>query len=141
MHGRCEKVHNIKQENWFVLPPLEEYYYQNRNPHYRKTPPFRSDCALGEESQNPMAFIYPKHNTKLYLPKGFDGKTKATVFKIAHKEANQKVYWPLDNQYLGQTIEFHEIELKPTVGKHQLVVVDEKGNKLERSFEILEGGF
>jgi penicillin-binding protein 1C len=43
----------------------------------------------------------------------------------------------LDNEYLGMTKDFHEMELKPKPGKHRVVLVDEDGVRIEQSFEIV----
>jgi penicillin-binding protein 1C len=31
----CESLENIQQKSWFVLPPLQEYYYKKQNPFYK----------------------------------------------------------------------------------------------------------
>lgn len=136
VNGACESVHNMLAKSWFVLPPLEEYYYKNKNPSYRKPPVFRSDCRFDTEQQS-MQFIYPKNPTTIFIPIDFDGKINGTVFKIAHQIPEKIVYWHLDNEYLGMTKDFHEMELKPKPGKHKVVLVDEDGLRIEQSFNIV----
>jgi penicillin-binding protein 1C len=136
VNGLCESVNNMTAKSWFVLPPLEEYYYKNKNPSYRKPPKFRSDCRFDAEQQS-MQFIYPKNPTTIFIPVDFDGEINGTVFKIAHQNAEKTVYWHLDNEYLGMTKDFHEMELKPKPGKHKVVLVDEDGVRIEQSFEIM----
>ena len=63
----CERLENIKQKSWFVLPPLMEYYYKDKNPFYKALPKFRDDC-LGE-TKNSMKFIYPTEKSTIFLPK------------------------------------------------------------------------
>ena len=65
----CESMDNIKQQSWFILPPLMEYYYKNKNPFYKTLPKFRNDC-LGEV-QNAMKFIYPTEKRTIFLPKEY----------------------------------------------------------------------
>ena len=55
---------------------------------------------------------------------------------MAHRSPETLVYWHLEDYYIGQTKTFHEIELNPPAGKHKLVLVDEKGNRLEIEFEV-----
>ncbi|HEX8059469.1 MAG TPA: penicillin-binding protein 1C, partial [Cyclobacteriaceae bacterium] len=45
LHAGCEQLDNIVSENWFVLPPVQEYYYRNHHISYRALPPFRKGCA------------------------------------------------------------------------------------------------
>jgi penicillin-binding protein 1C len=136
VNGACESVHNMVAKSWFVLPPLEEYYYKNKNPSYRMPPEFRSDCRFDAEQES-MQFIYPKNPTTIFIPVDFDGKINGTVFKIAHQIPEKAVYWHLDNEYLGMTKNFHEMELKPKPGKHRVVLVDEDGVRIEQYFEIV----
>ncbi len=134
----CELPSAMLQQPWFVLPPLEEFYYKSQNPNYMLLPPFREDCAQGlKADKRMMELIYPKNPTKIYVPLDLDGKLSRTVFKIAHRNVDTPVYWHIDNQYVGTTTTFHEMALSPPPGRHLLTVVDEKGNRLEQVFEIL----
>jgi len=81
--------------------------------------------------------IYPKKATKIYVPIDLNGALGKTVFKVAHRNPETTVYWHIDHTYLGSTTTFHEMALQPEVGEHQLVLIDQDGNRLERDFEIL----
>jgi penicillin-binding protein 1C len=134
----CELPSAMLQKAWFVLPPLEEFYYKSQNPNYKAQPPFRADCApSSKQDKKMMELIYPKNPTKIYVPLDLDGQLSRTVFKIAHRNVDTPVYWHIDNQYIGTTATFHEMALNPLPGRHVLTVVDEAGNRLEQSFEIL----
>jgi penicillin-binding protein 1C len=139
VNSECETPTSMVHDSWFVLPPLEEYYFKSKNPNYKILPPFRGDCdALNTESGSPMQMIYPKHKAIIYVPVDLNGKPSRTVFKLAHRIPETIVYWHLDNEYIGSTQHFHHMELQPFPGKHLLTIVDEHGNAIERSFEILE---
>ncbi len=135
----CELASNIQHVPWFVLPPMEEFYYKSKNPSYLSPPPFRADCIASSASSehNPMQFIYPKFNTKIYVPIDLDGKRGSTVFKATHRKAETLIYWHLDGTYLGSTQSFHEMSLQPAIGKHLLTLVDKDGYRLEQAFEII----
>ena len=45
-------------------------------------------------------------------------------------------YWYLDNDYLGETSDVHQMELTPSRGKHRVTVVDEEGNALGVEFGV-----
>jgi penicillin-binding protein 1C len=123
---------------WFVLPPLEEFYFKQRNPNYLPPPPFRKDCeGMIASSEQPMQLIYPKNPTKIYIPVELDGQPGQVVFKVAHRNPETTVYWNIGNQYLGATKGFHEFAWRPPAGKQVLTVVDENGNRLEQPFEVL----
>ena len=85
----------------------------------------------------PLAIIYPKSQSNIYIPTQLDGTLSKTVFEASHINASSTIYWHLDEQYLGQTIDIHQIELVPTEGKHVLTLVDDMGFEITRSFNVL----
>ena len=139
VHSDCESPSQMEHVPWFILPPVEEYYFKPHQPNYKVLPKFRSDCQENASTltNNPMQLIYPKVLTKIYVPVDLDGELSRTVFKVAHRSPSQTIHWHLNESYLGSTTDFHEMELKPDAGKHLLTLVDENGHRLERSFRIV----
>jgi penicillin-binding protein 1C len=134
--GNCVPADEIINKSWFVLPPSMEYYYKTKNYQYRVLPPFRPDCLQGENA-NPMEVIYPKDGAKIYVPLEADGSRGRVIFNAAHRQADVKIFWHLDDQYVGETRHFHQIALNPPPGKHQLTLVDGNGNTIHIGFEVL----
>lgn len=125
-------VAKMVHKKWFVLPPIQEYYYKKRNSSYKVLPP-----GLGQENRA-MEFIYPsKRNTHLYVPLELDGTPGKTIFEIAHRRPDTIVFWHLDGEYLGETKTFHQMGVFPGEGEHELVVVDEEGNVLVSRFTVM----
>ncbi len=134
----CEAPGDIRHEPWFILPPLQEFYYRRHEPSYRSLPPVRPDCReTTSQPGSPMQLIYPRYPTRILVPTDLDGVTQRTVFTVAHRLPETTIYWHLDNQFMGSTQTFHEMELHPPVGRHRLTLVDERGHRLEREFEII----
>jgi penicillin-binding protein 1C len=136
IHSACESIDKIAHTNWFVLPPIQEYYFKAKNLSYKTLPPFRADCQNGTTVSG-MDLIYPKPNAKIFIPRGFDGKPGSSVFELAHRNAAAKVYWHLDGEFIGETQRNHQIALNPGEGRHTLTIVDEAGEALERQFEVI----
>ncbi|WP_109301739.1 penicillin-binding protein 1C [Aquimarina sp. AU474] len=136
VNSSCEPVSNIVHEPWFVLPPLQAYFFKTNNADYKALPSYRSDCV--KEREDRMDFIFPKPNSSVYLPKGFDGKRNEVVLKIAHTNPEIQVFWYVDNEFVGTTKQFHEMPILPKPGKHVITVLDEKGNELKRRIEVKE---
>ncbi len=136
VNSSCEAVANIIHEPWFVLPPLQEYFFKTNNATYKTLPPFRTDCK--KDAENKMDFIFPKNNGSVYLPKGFDGEVNEVVLKVAHTNPEIKIFWYVDHKYVGSTKQFHEMPLRPEPGKHNITILDENGNELKRNIEIKE---
>ncbi len=138
VNNSCEPPSEMIHQSFFVLPPVEEHYYRFKNPNYQTLPPFRPDCnTVKDEQSNPMQLIYPKVESKIFVPIDITGALSQTIFKVAHRNGDAIVYWHLNDTYLGKTETFHEMALQPDAGKHTLVLVDGKGNRLESVFEIL----
>lgn len=136
--GECEEPQNMVHKGWFVLPPLVEYYYKPKHPDYVAPPQYRADCKTATSKINPMQLIYPKSFTKIYVPRDIDGNLSSTIFRLAHRQPEKSVFWHLDREYMGVTKTFHQVSLNPAVGKHTITLVDEDGNTLEQSFEIIQ---
>jgi penicillin-binding protein 1C len=134
--GNCVPPDEIINKKWFVLPPSMEYYYKAKNYEYHVLPPFRPDC-IQPEGGKPMEIIYPKDGAKIYVPLEADGSRGRVIFNAAHRQAGIKIFWHLDDQYVGETIDFHQIALNPSPGKHQLTLVDGNGNTIHIGFEVL----
>lgn len=123
--------------NFFIIPTLAETYYKRYNPSYHSLPPLHPDCASAEQSNDNLAIIYPRPGSKIYVPFEWDKKKSRAVFSAVHRSDTALVYWTLDKHYLGKTKEFHQIEIDPKPGKHQLVLQDEYGSMVSTSFEVL----
>ncbi|MEM7102569.1 MAG: penicillin-binding protein 1C [Bacteroidota bacterium] len=139
VHGECERPSEMVHKSWFVLPPVEEHYFKLKNPDYVPLPPFREDCIDQAivSSSKPMQLIYPKSPTTIFIPRDLDGEQSRTVFRAAHRQSETTIYWHIDNEFIGSTTDFHEMEFNPEPGKHQLTLIDRDGFRLEQEFEIL----
>lgn len=118
---------------WFVLPPAEEWYYRRWNLDYKPLPP--SAGSAGGISA--IALFNPEENAAVYVPREIDGREGRIVFQAASRIQDEKIYWHLDDVYLGVTETFHEMEARPAPGRHVLTLVDSSGNTLRRNFEAL----
>jgi penicillin-binding protein 1C len=136
LHAGCENLDNITSESWFVLPPVQEYYYRNHHLSYRALPPFRKDCA-DPAGIVAMDMIYPKIDSKIFIPRDLDGKLGSTIFQAAHRNPGATIYWHLDGQFIGATSRTHKISLSPGEGSHRITLVDQQGETLQKDFDVI----
>ncbi|MEF3078063.1 penicillin-binding protein 1C [Winogradskyella poriferorum] len=134
VNSSCKDVSNLKTTSWFVLPPLQEYYFKTKNPFYKPLPPFRNDCV--ETSAIHMEFIYPNQQNTIFLPKDFDGNTNDLILKVAHSKPELTLYWYIDDAFIGQTKDIHDIAVLPLQGDHTITVVDELGNEIKHRITV-----
>ncbi|GAB4159600.1 MAG: penicillin-binding protein 1C [Winogradskyella sp.] len=136
VNSSCESVSKLKTVSWFVLPPLQEYYFKTKNPFYKPLPPYRGDCI--ETSATRMEFIYPNQQNTIFLPKDFDGNTNDLVLKVAHSKPELVLYWYIDDIYVGQTKDIHDMAILPKQGKHLITVLDELGNEIKHTITVAD---
>jgi penicillin-binding protein 1C len=129
----------VRQENWFVLPPVLEWFYQSRHLDYKPLPQYRSDClesAAAVETPS-ISLIYPRESGEIYVPVELDGTRGRTVFEAVHRNPDLQIYWHLDEEYLGVTRDIHQMALDPDPGIHVLTLVDENGEQMDQTFKVL----
>jgi len=136
VNSSCYPIAKMKHKSWFVIPPLMEFYYQQKNPSYKTLPTFKQGCLSDDKSV--MDFIYPKESVKIFLPKDFNEQTNDLVFRLAHSIPDIKVFWYIDTNFIGTTQTFHEMAIQPNIGKHIITAIDEQGNEIKRKIEITE---
>ena len=136
VNSGCYEVAKMKNETFFVLPTLMEYYYQKTNPSYRKLPLWESSCQKFDSS--PMELISPENAEQILIPVELDGTLGKLAVEVAHRNVNAIIYWNLDDEFLGTTEGIHQKELSPSSGNHVLTLVDSEGNTLVKEFEVVE---
>ena len=130
----CANTEPTLRKSWFTLPPVWEWYYKQHHPEYKPLPPFKAGC--GEDTFQPMQFIYPPMNARIKLPKQLDGSKGFLTVELAHSNPNATIFWHLDETYQAQTQDFHKISLQPAAGKHSLTAVDGEGNTISTTFFV-----
>ena len=126
----CPYHRTIDGIHTFVLPPSMEWYYRQHHPEYKPYIP------ANKQDYSPMEFIYPESGAVIYIPRQLDGSTAGITFNLAHRNPDTKVFWHLDNGYVGETQYLHQIRLIPPEGKHTVTAVDESGNTISVGFTI-----
>jgi penicillin-binding protein 1C len=134
--ANCYPADKMVGRQWFVLPPVQEWFYKKRHPNYKTLPPLSPSCAGNQAVLKPMEFIYPNTHNAIRLSKQLDGSVGALALELAHRQPNAIVYWHLNDTYLGSTQYFHQMSVTPKEGWHLITVVDEWGNTLSRGIEV-----
>jgi penicillin-binding protein 1C len=134
--GNCYPVDRMIHKSWFVLPPVQEWYYKRHNAGYQILPPYLKSCDPGD--QRSMDLVYPREEVKIYIPRGLKGDKGRVVFEAVHSDPDATIFWHLDDQYLAATKFIHQMELLPAEGHHVIILIDENGEELIRKFEMVE---
>ncbi len=134
VNSSCESVSRMQERSWFVLPPAQAYYYKNYHVEYQALPPLKPGCE--EDQSRQIAILYPEHQAVLYLPKGFSGEREKVVLRATHARSDATLYWHLDDVYLGETRQIHQMACLVEPGNHILTLLDEDGNRRSILFEV-----
>ncbi len=137
VNENCEHPSNMLHKKWFVLAPAMEWYYKQNNHDYKPLPPFKPGCKYVESGKQ-IELIYPQADAKIYVPLEINGERGKTIFTAAHRKADAKIFWSLDDEFITTTIDFHQVALNPVAGNHTLTLVDENGESVSRQFQVLD---
>ncbi|GAB6012024.1 penicillin-binding protein 1C [Viscerimonas tarda] len=135
VYDDCAGARGIVHTPWFVLPASWELYYRDQHPDYISLPPYSPEC-MGNGQDKIMEFIYPFSGAVISLPKQLDGSEGELVFELAYRLSQKRIFWHLDNSYIGETQHFHKKTAHPSKGEHKLTVVDEDGNTASVKFTV-----
>lgn len=137
VHAECAPVDALQAEPWFVLPSNQEVLYARRHADYRPLPDWRPDCAPSEEPAAALTVVHPRPGAEVLVPVDLDGRRGALALEAAHRDPGADVHWHLDGRYLATTHHLHQLEVAPEPGAHRLVLVDDRGGRVERDFTVL----
>ena len=132
----CESLTQMVEVPWFVLPPIQEFYFKSKNFGYRQLPPWRSNCAHTSTLAT-MDLIYPKPHSKVYVPYELDGSAGSALFEAAHQNPSATLFWHLDGKFLAATHKTHKLPVHPEHGNHILIVIDDAGESISRPFFVI----
>lgn len=136
VNSDCMSPDEMKNVPWFVLPPAMEYFYRRKHPEYKTLPPVAPGCTASK-TISMMEFIYPTQGIKIFIPRDQGGQATRVVAEVAHRNPSKKIFWHLDEKWVGATKSIHQIEIQASAGVHALTVVDEDGNSIKCLFNIL----
>jgi len=135
VNSQCYEMDRIIKVSWFTLPPEMAHYYKLTHSDYMEKPLFKSKCL--EANRNQLAILYPTSNEKIFLPKALSGKKQHLVCEASHVRHKEKLFWHLNDDYLGVTKEFHTMELALNSGDYELMVMDIHGNIEKQKFTLV----
>lgn len=136
VNADCVPLSDIRNNPWFVLPPAMEYFYRQKHPEYKVLPPPAPGCSA-DKNIEVMEFIYPSPGIKIFIPRDQTGLQTRIIPEVAHRNPSKKIFWHLDEKFIGTTKSIHQIEILANSGVHVLTVVDEDGNSIKCAFSII----
>ena len=134
LHAGCAPLGEIHSEGWFTLPPGQAWFYARRRADYRPLPPWAPGCGNDEAR---MSVLSPREGAEVFVPRELDGDLGRVVFEAAHRDRSEPIHWHLDAEFVGTTTTIHQLALAPPAGPHVLTLIDSRGGRLQRRFEVM----
>lgn len=135
VNAGCADPFSIVSRPWFVLPPVQEYYFQKKHSNYQHLPPFKPGCA--GNTVTAMDIVYPGQDFKVFIPKELDGQMGRMVLQAASRSKDAVLYWHIDGQFKKATRGDHKWAVLLSEGYHKIVLIDENGASVERTFQVI----
>ena len=129
----CWERGDIKEVLQVIYPPEVIEYLKGRGNIVYTLPPHRNSCPTVSPA-NPIQFIYPQDGSRILVPRGISGEYQKIKLRVAHSKKESRLFWYLDDRYLGETCEFHQQTITLLTGRHKLHVLDQEGHYQEIEF-------
>jgi penicillin-binding protein 1C len=133
VNSDCYPIENTIDSVFFVIPSKAKYYYEKQNMRNFSLPPLMQNCKSFITKE--LEIIYPPEGGRIWLGLG---NKENVIAEAAVNKNNETVYWYLNQQYIGQTKQFHKIKLNPKKGKNVLWINNNNGLSDEIYFELLQ---
>tara|TARA_R110002050_G_scaffold296167_1_gene455813 strand:+ start:6200 stop:8518 length:2319 start_codon:yes stop_codon:yes gene_type:complete len=134
----CSGNITIKAQSFFQLPVIESYYYAQQHPTYRQLPPLSPACADDFSGENYLDVLFPMEGEKIFIPKKLAGEKSELIVEAVLRDANSRMFWHLNGEFLGETKDMHTKALNLVPGEYKLWLEDEKGHNYQRKFTVLQ---
>lgn len=135
VNRNCYPSSLAKPKSIFVLPSTEGYYYRKNHSDYTGKPSPFEGCEL--EQPQVLAINYPRPNSKIFIPRELIGQMSQVVIEASHQNVSAKLYWHLNEEYIGVTEGDHKQSVSLPKGKYDLTIIDDLGNTVSGNFEIV----
>jgi len=89
-----------------------------------------TDSVLETDGYATDGVYLSPNGSRIGLTRNIGRQIDELVLKLVHTEPANKVHWYLEERFLQQTRNFHEIGVVPSEGKHQVTTVDALGNEV-----------
>lgn len=117
-------------------PPDVNYYLRKNGGLLDQIPTHNPKCPTRNET-DVLEIIYPLDKANIIVTRDFDGSYQPVVSRVATRHTDRELFWYLDNEYLGSTVQQPSLPLKLRSGQHLLTVTDPEGNKDQVSFSVI----
>lgn len=136
--SRCWDVVGAQKKVVTIYPPDVAHYLRLRGKYIEPLPSHYPKC-LGLKADATLRIIYPNLDAKLFLPRDFNGKIQPVVCNVGYSGVGSRLFWYLDDVYLGETTGEHKMGVIFKTGWNTLKVIDEFGASDTQRVQAVSG--
>lgn len=130
----CWDGADTRWETRFIVPaPVKDILLQSGKT-VDAIPTHAYFCPLFRD-KNRFDIIYPIEGIKIFIPRDYDGRYEKLVLSVRHQHESMHLFWFLNDFFIGETVEHHQLAVEIDPGEYELIVQDEEG--FTRSVEFL----
>lgn len=123
--------------NLFVVPPLVKEIMQLSGKKVDDIPLHTENCPH-VLAHNRLEIIYPVNGIKIFVPRDLDGEYERIVLSAKHQQPASQLFWFIDGEFLGETINLHQYTIDIPPGKHKLTIQDDEGYIKSVNFSVFK---
>jgi len=112
---------------------VRKYFKLNGYP-IREIPLHMPDCPTMYKVK--LQIDYPQPGALIFLPRDIDLQQQKLTPQISGYASETRLFWYLDDEFMGSSIGKENISLLPDNGYHTLSIIDESGNSVSTTFQI-----
>ncbi len=117
---------NHTSKHYLIYPADVNYELKKRGHIPVVIPTHNRECSMIGNNK-PMRIIYPRDSAKVWIPRDFNGDFQKLVVKVAHNNPDKRLFWYLDDIYLGITTDKSRYAISVNKGWHDIIIKDEDG--------------
>jgi penicillin-binding protein 1C len=129
----CWTPNRHKESDRLVLPVDVVQFLRENGTAVPDAPRHLPSCPA-HVAEERIALLYPQNRARLWIPRDLGGMFEKVTFRAAHLDRDVRVFWYLDDKYMGQTRNRHVRTCALAGGPHRLDVIDEYGNRASAEF-------
>jgi penicillin-binding protein 1C len=133
--SRCWNREDVVKDTMLIFPPDVIQFRRKMGFEVVGYPIHNPDCPTISHAN--LTILYPKNNSKIYLPRDYDQQREKLVIRAASDLKDDQFFWFLDHRFIGQTKMPHEQALTIPPGFHTLMIINSRGQKCTSVFQVI----
>ena len=118
----------------YIVPPRAREILEQSGRKMDCIPQHATHCPLARD-KNRFELIYPTPGIKVLIPRDWGGEYEKVVFTATHQRPETHLFWYLNDSFIGETVDHHQLARDLEPGEYRLVVQDEEGFTREVQFK------